>query len=133
MDTDHSCIYTCLLSITRKDSCAMRICRLETHIYSRIHTVEYMWYVLLSYSAGNYLLLLHMYLRRYSTLVGCLSFMRALSSYLRTISLEMLRLPAISLRVRLPLPSSPNLCLITRFSLGFRESSCMHNVPMHQW
>jgi hypothetical protein len=27
--------------------------------------------------------------------------------------------------VRFPLPSSPNRCLITRLSLGFRESSCM--------
>lgn len=49
--------------------------------------------------------------------------MRALTSCFRTISLEIFKLPAISPNVLSPLPSSPYLCLITKLSLGFKESS----------
>lgn len=49
--------------------------------------------------------------------------MRAFTSCFLTISLEMFRFPAISPSVLSPFPSSPYLCLITRLSFGFRESS----------
>ncbi len=62
--------------------------------------------------------------RRYPTRVGCFNFKSACDSYLHTISLDRLRFRPISSKERSPFPSSPNLCLRTTLSFGFKELSC---------
>jgi hypothetical protein len=62
--------------------------------------------------------------RRDSTWVGCFNFKSACVSYLRTISLDRSRFCPISSREHSPFPSSPNFCLRTTLSFGFKELSC---------
>jgi len=62
--------------------------------------------------------------QRYSTQVGCFNFKSACISYLHTISLDRLRFRPISSREHSLFPSSPNLCLRTTLSFGFKELSC---------
>jgi hypothetical protein len=62
--------------------------------------------------------------QRYSTRVGCFNFKSACISYLHTISLDRLRFHPISSRERSLFPFSPNLCLRTTLSFGFKELSC---------